>query len=408
MNKDAQKEPVVRRTGSVAAEDDDLTLWLNRLWARNEYPERIEIWQMFGRNKAVRGEMIFHEDFGNSKLDIEQVTRLANEMIAAAQNDCDVVRRETYYQIAVIDRNRKSTPLTRRLGPMQPKRTYALASLKEAEAEDMNDDELTPQQINRVYIKEAMEQSRWDKQRYDRVMGDMLLLQNNIIQRQQVMLDSVLMKYGSMFEKMNEFADRSLDREMLRDREKFKLGLYKDGFRTVRNLLPGLFAGGDGNGGGQQQQQMQQQMQQQQQQQMPSPSSNSEQAPQQVQGQVVNYGNSPERTLVDNFLTDIEEDEQLQIKLFGNYEEKDGKWALTQPGIFTFEQFRIFLGVREGKLPVERLDELLPQSGFPTSITQQQVMDAGAAGVSESIGIALMELVGLRNQAKQAKESKGQ
>ena len=30
--------------GSVAAEDDELTLWLNKLWARNEPPERIEVW----------------------------------------------------------------------------------------------------------------------------------------------------------------------------------------------------------------------------------------------------------------------------------------------------------------------------------------------------------------------------
>lgn len=390
MGKDKEQKEQPRRVGSVAAEDDELTLWLNRLWARNEYPERVEVWQMFGRNKAVRGEMIFHEDFPQQKLDIEQANRLANEIIAAAQNDCDVLRKAAWFQIVVIDRNRKATPLTRRIGPLQPKHHYALSSISGADKEDSesDDEELSPQQLNRAYVKEAMEQARWDKQRYDRVMGEMLLLQHNIIQQQQGMVDSLLTKYAMMFEKANEAADRALDRELIREREKMKLSLMKDGFRTVRNLLPGMFA--------------------------PDPEAS---AP-----NVATHGNadnghanghvnkstpaasSPERQLVDNFLNDIHEDEILTTKLFGDFaEQPDGTWALVKPGIFSFEQYKILIGVRDGKLPVEKLDELLPQSGFPTEIKPEQVAAAGNAGVTESIGLSLLQLVALRNKAKEAK-----
>src|SRR6516162_3585484 len=88
------------RTGSVVPEDPELAEWLHRLWARNEPPERIEVWQMFGRNKSIRGEMIHHQDFKpDAKVDNERATLIANEIIEAAQNDCDGVERKQHYQI---------------------------------------------------------------------------------------------------------------------------------------------------------------------------------------------------------------------------------------------------------------------------------------------------------------------
>ena len=58
----AKKEDEIKapehHPGSIAAEDEQLSLWLNQLWARGEPPERIEAWQSFGKNR--RGEMVFH------------------------------------------------------------------------------------------------------------------------------------------------------------------------------------------------------------------------------------------------------------------------------------------------------------------------------------------------------------
>lgn len=382
--------------GSIAMEDEQLTLWLNRLWARNEPPERLEVWQMFGRNKAIRGEQIYHEDFKpGDKLDIEQANRLASDIIMTAQNDCDSTRREAWYQIAIIDRNRKASPLVRRLGPLQPKRSYALAKPGDFDDDDGDDGMENARSLDLRFVKEGLEQSRWDKQRYDRVMGEMLILQNNIIERQQAQVDRLMTSHFTFFQQLQEAQDRALDRELLRKREDFKLGLWKDGMRTARNLLPGLFGGtetgkptdtnrpsGGGSGGGN------------------SGGTNGANAPQPPQ----DFGPSDERTLCDNFLTDIEEDEKLMIALFGEFEEVEGKWVQTKPGIFSFKQFTILVGVRDGRLSPNILDTLMPNSGNEDAINMDQVKKAQDAGVTDGIAMALIELVGLRQRKAEAEE----
>jgi hypothetical protein len=380
--------------GSIVPEDDDLTKFLNRLWARNEPPERIEVWQMFGRNKAIRGEMIFHEDFkANEKLNVEQVVKLVNEIYEAAQNDCNSSRRESYYQISITDRHRKASPLTRRLGPMTPNRQYmtALQKAGDLDGEDDVDGPVDARALDLKFIQEGLAQGRWDKQRYDRVMGEMLLLQHNIIHSQQGVIDRMFDKSIAFFEKMQEAQDRSLDREVVREREKFKIGLWRDGVRTARNLLPGLFGdnggapqnasraleAGDGNGAA-------------------NGTNGAAKDP-----AVKYFGPSPERTLVDNFLSDIDEDEQLSIKLFGDFEEHEGRLKQVKPGIFKLTQYKILVGVREGRYSPDALDVLMPQSGHDDAITPDQVKAAIDAGVTDGIGSALIELVGLRNRRKE-------
>lgn len=392
--KDDESKERPQPTGSVVAEDSALTDWLNMLWARNEPPTRIELWQSFGK-RAIRGEMIHHEDFKPSeKLNIEQVNRLANDIMLAAQNDCEAQPRPTKssYQLAVIDNNRRAVPLTRRIGPIEPKRAYAISH---GQIEDDDEDEdavINAKSLDLRYVKEGLEQQRWDKQRYDRVMGEMLILQHNIIQNQQSVVDRLFNGTITMFEKMQEAEDRRLDRDVIREKEKFKLQLYRDGLRTARNMLPGLFAdkssGANGNGSDTSRQ-------------ISDANGNAGgsgstggngSAPK-------DYGPSAERTQVDNFLSDIEEDEALNVALFGDFEEKDGKLVQVKPGIFTLKQFAVFVGVREGRFPASKLDELMPGSKHANAILPEQIVKAQEAGVTDGIGSAIVELIGLRSRA---------
>ena len=52
--KDKVKRP--HTTGPVVPEDEQLSLWLHRVWSRGNVPEALEVWQVTGRNQAVRGE----------------------------------------------------------------------------------------------------------------------------------------------------------------------------------------------------------------------------------------------------------------------------------------------------------------------------------------------------------------
>lgn len=384
MAKKDKDEKVVehRHTGSVVAEDEALTRELNRLWSRNEPPERIEVWQVFGKTKSDRGEMIFHEDFGPAKkLDIEQANHLANEIIAAAQNDCDCTpkRREAHYQIHIIDRNRRSQPLVRRLGPMYPKRNLAIVRDGDTPEADMDEEELSVRALEHTRLKTGFEEVRWGVNRNDRVLGELLMLMGSIIQEQRDETRALRSEVRDERRARDEAEDRRLQREMMLEEKRFSIGLKKEALRMGRNLLPGLFS--------EAREAPQQQLQ-----------SNGNNGHAQVQPQ---YGPSGERTLVDNFMTDCEDEEGLMEKLFGEAEEQDGKLVVTKPGIFTPKQARIFIGVRGGFLPPEALDPLMPESGDPVSITMQQVVAAQEAGITEGMGMALMELKAMRERARE-------
>jgi len=384
-DEDEKKRPP--RTGSVAPEDDELTLWLNQLWAEGELPERLEVWQMFGRNKAVRGEMIHHKDFTfGKKLDIEEVNRLANNIMAACQHDCDSQRREAWYQLAIIDPNRRSSPLTRRIGPLMPRRQYALGKQSELAAIDDEDDEdSSPATLQLKYIREGMEQVRWDKQRNDSVLGQVLMLLVNQLTETRGHNDRLMQMQTTSFMQLQDSLDRAEDRKTARERENFRQTLMRDGLRTARNLLPALFGnrGDDSDSGNGK-----------------PPLATETEGSSTPATKKPRFGNSQERTLVDNFLSDVEENEELNVKLFGDYEVRDGKLVCVKPGIFTVKQYGLFIAIREGHASPDDVDLLLPGSPDPRAITQAQIEQAMSAGVTDGIGSAIMELIGLRTQKK--------
>lgn len=367
-----------QRTGSVVAADPELTTWLHALWARGEPPDRVELHQAVGRHKQLRGEMIYHQDFKpNSKLDVEQANRLANEIVSAAQNDCDCAERRSSYQIAVTDKNRGAQQLVRRLGPLMPKRPQLVARGQLDEEDDEDGVRLDGKSLALAYTKEANEQTRWDRQRYDTVIGGVLVMQQTIIQDQRKFLDDMMRRQMEMFQQLEEAKSQEADRAVARKMAEFKVTLLEDGLRTARNLLPGLFqaaqGGGPAQGGG---------------------------APERR-----SYGFSPERALVDNLLTDCEKT-GISVKLFGDWGVgEDGKPKLLgEPGIFTPPQLRVLLGVQGGHLPPEALDALMPDSGDPRAITQDQIMRAQPL-MTEGTGTALLQLVGLRQRVREGQQA---
>lgn len=402
MSKDEEKSSKKRapHTGSVAADDVALSTWLHRFWARNEPPEKIELWQMRGRNE--RGERILNESFkAGEKLDVEQANRLANEMIEVAQHDCDSqpshARRERTYQIAVVDRNRGSTPLTRALGPLIPKRTYMTpAGGSDSDSDPYDDDSLeglTIQRLGLAYSKEQFAQIRWEKGRTDQIISELFRWMSERGDRTEKRVDTLLDRIMAFFERLQEAEDRRATRDIMVMKEKLKIELLSDGAKSVKNLLPGLFAsakedgaaarmlgkvngaGGNGSNGG----------------------SNGKAADEKK-----DYGPSPERDLVDNFLTDIER-AGLDSKLFGEIDDTGEKQ--TAEGIFSLAQLAILVGVHQGRLPASELDKLMPKSGHKTAITEEQINKAGDAGVTLGMGTALMEIVGLRKRAKELKDA---
>lgn len=388
---DKRKKAETQHTGSVSPEDKELTEWIAKLWTRGEFPQRIELWQTYGQNDQVLGERIFDEEFKpNEKVDPERANRIANELITAAQYDCDHSRshKQKTYRLIVKDSNRSASPLTRRIGPLTPQRQYLVKAGENGYVdEDDEESPLTGKSLTFAYAKEMLEQSRWDKQRNDLVVGGVLKMLVEREERHYERLDSLIGRVMSMFDMWQQSEDRKADRDQQREWAQLKVMLAKEGIRSARNLLPGLF-GGDKPA-------------------LPNNGANGDAlagngAPADGNGTPPAFGASPERALVDNFLTDCEET-GISIKLFGEWNERDGKIVIDPPGIFLPGQFAILYGVQQGQMSPDELDKLLPNSGHKLAITQEQVKKAQEF-MSEGTGMAILELVGLRSRRKEEKQ----
>lgn len=398
-HKKDRDRPAPPHEGSVSPTDPELATWLRTFWAREESPSRLELWQVFGRNGLDRGHQIFVEDFKNGReLDPEQVTKLANEVLAAAQHDTDCRQIASLYQIDVIDLHRSTKPIVRRLGPLHPQQTYleklgkpgAALSSQGGEEEDDDGLPLNGRGLSLRYIQELFAQIRFGQQLNYRVLGEMI--QENRDDRTQVRswLSEMMQLNIATHRQLQDAEDRKAEREIRLQMSKFKVDLMKEGMRTARNLLPGLFGPSAAPPG--------------QSVELPGPQDGKPLSAAEEKRRLQRF--SPEWVLLDNFFADVEEIPGLDVKLFGEWEIVEGRMRPVEgkAGIFTPEQCAVLFGVRMRALAPEALDVIVPRSGDPRQITEEQVIRA-APLMPESMGTAILELVALRERAKAAQKA---
>lgn len=385
MSDDKQKHRQPPRTGSVNAVNPELAEWLQQFWTRDEPPQRLEVFQATGQNKATRGDMIFHIDFkATEKYDIERCVRISNEIMAAVQNDTNVKERKSTFQIAVTDLSRQSVPLVRLLGPIHQTHT-AISHPDGSFDEDGPDDEnLSGKSLNLIHLRDGYKQLQFEQVRNDRTIGDLLLLQRNIIHQQQTFVSSLMQAQRDLHEQYQAAEDRKDDRMVRRAMTELKVAGIKEAMRTTRTLLPTLFGSGAA---------------------VTEPGTEVSTATPSQGSTQRNYGQSAERTAVDNFLHDCEET-KITEKLFGEWEKVDGSWKPIKgkPGIFSPEQFAILVAVRQGQTGPETLDALLPASGDPRAVTPDQISRAQLV-MPESVGLAIAQIFFLRQQKQTSSSS---
>jgi hypothetical protein len=110
-----------------------------------------------------------------------------------------------------------------------------------------------------------------------------------------------------------------------------------------------------------------------------------------------------EKQLIDRFVKAAEEykveaDLTAADRLFGK---DDDSGRPVTAGVFTRAQVAILAAVREGKAAVETLDVLLPDSGSPDAITDQQMMKA-MAFITFDMGKDLGRFFSLRKERRAA------
>lgn len=385
---DEKKEtPPVQRNGNTAPDDPALVEWLERLWTRDNPPERIEVWRVVGSNRDVRRAMVYYENFKpDERPDIEQCTKLAGEIMAAAQNDCDCAEKRSLYEVAVLDPFQKAAqPLLRRIGPLSPVRQYAIVGpdgdLKPLEDDE---DELGLKPLAHRYLSKMFKALDRTLQQIHLAAGDVMQLQQGIIVNQQNHVQNLQQANMGLYGQMQDAQDRSLDREVAREREKMKTKAIGTGLGVGKNLLISWFG-------------------------PPAGDDESESSDGSKKAASKPRATSTEQRLVESFLEECKEDESLLVELFGDWKVDKGELTLAdifvgrglvRPGIFTPHQFGILISVRDGSASPDALDSILPNSGQEHEITLEQMLKAQPL-LSQSMFIALQQIRDLRERKRE-------
>jgi len=388
--KDKEETVEPRNPATITPDNPDLARWIQELWAENESPQKICVVQLMQRGRVfgtIVKTVAFH---GNRRLGADEAGELSNSLLAVAQEDCDVVvRKPQAYGVIAYDASKGSEPYSRKALLLRPK-AYLV---EQSRAHEEDDDEDNPQDAKTIalrYLQEQVKALQFEKTHYATGIGDAMTVLRDSNEELRGWVSDLITQNRAIFSEamgalrqLEEARSAELDRKIALEWAQLKISLAKDGMRTARNLLPGILSGDKGgNEGG-----------------TNSPSN----------GNGNGSGTktkSMEQVLVDNFLNDCG-DTGVQVALFGDCEVKNGELKLvdeSKPGIFTLRQFAILLQVREGNLPAEALDALMPGSGKPDSITPEQIAKAQPL-LTEGTGMALMELVGLRRRRNEEKSN---
>lgn len=391
-----EADEAARHTGSIRAEDPELADWIEKQWKNGEGLQFLDIAAVYSKGK-VFGNVIDREVLSPSTpMDQENAVILSNRFIGAAVRDCTrVIHKAQTYYVRAHHTGGSAEPLDNFPLYITPRTTALTLRDPNGGSSGAIDDEEEIQgadKLTLVYIGKMIEAGQFDKTHYASVFGDLFRLFQGQVNQQQQWINDLMGQNKSMFtEVMTAMREREAalssaeDRYAHREMMKLKVDLLKDGVRTGRNILTGLFGRTNGPGNATPQ---------------PPPSTPSGNGSSEKREEISSGPKSEEQLLLDNFLHDCE-DTGIAIKLFGDWKNNDkNELELVTPGIFTAEQFFILVKVNRGVMPANALDDLDMGSGKPSAITFQQAAAAQEI-MSEGTASALVQLINVRKRKRE-------
>lgn len=378
------------RAGHVVPADRALVEWLEKLWTRQNPPDRLEVWWMLGANKDVRRGLVFYKNFAlDQVLDIEQCTRLAGELLTEAQNWADAKRRLCWFDIAITDYHQQTVPLTRPLGPLRPQQAYSgVGPDGDSVGEDEGEEDGGLKPLSHKYLRNMFRATYKAMVQTHAMMGDFMQLQQGAMLSMGSHNERLQNANMALHESKQTAEDRAAERAVWVRKEEAKVRAIEGGVKVGTNLVYGWLG-------------------------MPSESSGEAPGAGSHTPSAKLCPESAERQLVESFLHEAAE-EKLSIRLFGDWKDTDrltvhdvlAGLGLEKPGIFTAQQFGILLAVHERLLPPDALDPLLNDSGKPQAITAEQMLLAQPL-LTQGMAVALMQIRQLRLAAREKRTALG-
>lgn len=376
------------RPGTTDPADARLAEWIARQWRREEKPTRIEAYRMEKVKGVIcrEGVAAYSRTFKNTEtVDIDNASKIANEVIGDCQAHCDAHLSQrpgpTTYNVVVSDSGRSSNArneVAERPIQLYPQRIIHQPTEASARAQAGGDDEDEDGTANgalRKTLAVMAEREQWRVETENTVVGEILTMAKDQWKEIHTAYMALTAQHVALLHRTRELDILDKDHEPARveamamaSLKKEGVEALKEGVKVVKYLVMG--AGSDKGSG---------------------------------DGTTALARQSLLQLLVREFIGDCEKAD-IDQKLFGRAE--GGK--IVEPGIFNQAQCELLARVAEGKAPDSELEGLIPDSGKPVAVTQEQYLAAEpvlkTAGLADAIKIVLGHCVKNRAARQKAAE----
>jgi len=417
--------------GSLQPQDEALAKFIVREF-QNQQPQAIDVFPITGRGEQLL--RLRHIDVQpTERISFERAVQISNEIIEECQVHCNLhgrKRKEHRYDILICDTRRGgvAAPVAARTIILQPQAFRIVAAGAEEAAEE--DEELSAVKMMQDSVRLIHDKERWQQENEGKIVGETMLLLKGALADREAMVLRTLDKALALADKVSELstriAERSveaqaiaieaanaeesrLDQRARRERDNMWNDVTKASLLgavdVMKQLFPGFGAlflarlqGKDA----------------------PPP-------PQLMEGTnapagaaavgaaapqaTIPAGGAPppaplpeEKKVVDRFIDAAEKNKMPDgwtsaERLFGKDDDTGKPLAA---GIFDRAQVVILSTVHTGKAGVDTLDALLPDSGKPEAIREEQLMRAMAYLTPPMLNDCL-EFLKLRKEARDAR-----
>jgi hypothetical protein len=290
--------------------------WLGARFTEPEAAHRITVVQLQIGNR--HGETIFTYDQkpdaaasdgkavkgAKPRLTGERIVELAHKMIAAAQLDCDALRRSSVYAALAFHPAMGPDSYARHTFRLAPKNPYFSDG---AGSGGVDTDEVHRDRL----LSAALAHSRWVQEQFSEAIGGVMSLQQDIIRQQAETIARQDAERRQWIIASEEALSRKQERDIAAEWAKTKISAVNDAVSSMKVLLPSV-AG------------------------------------------ILTKGKVGLRESIQGFVEALSD--EAEDKLFGKY---GANGDLEQAGILDREQFEFFVHILRGEIPATRIDEFV-------------------------------------------------
>lgn len=355
------------KKGPVSPVNEDLFNFLDNLFTgEGEFPERIELRTVTGRNKDQYGQQLWQKIFksGSSKPSRERVVMFTNEIIHRARMRTDATKKECVYVIGAMHHARHDDFYEVHMLTVKPRKNWVNG--ENGEGAEGGDDEDMPFST-RYNMQMLGHHNQWSSM----VMGFMEGLVDRS-DRQAAFAFSQLERLQARNIELLEVNMRLVQADDERHERMEKSKMWREniskGLDMAWGILPPMLSSFKGNNAG------------------------------------WNAGmETSESYTLREFFKDKTDGGKLTKgefeKIFGKLSE-DGQQVL-EAGVLSIPQGKLLAGIASKETSPDRLDDLLPNG--PLEITKEQVMSIAESGIPIEVLAPLKMLLDVR-MAKRAEQ----